>query len=243
MKFKVYIPARYAASRLPGKPLAEVAGKPLLQHVYERAIASSADEVVIATDDERIAEAAQSFGARSVLTDSTLRSGTDRIAAAAAQLAEPADTTIVNLQGDEPEMSPRVIRQVAAALHDHDCAMASVCEPVEAVAAADPNIVKVVRDGQDYALYFSRALIPHTRDANSTMPLRRHVGLYAYRVEFLRQFVALPAAPLEKTEALEQLRALAHGFRIVVPDAIEACGEGIDTPEDLARLRERMAAA
>jgi 3-deoxy-manno-octulosonate cytidylyltransferase (CMP-KDO synthetase) len=244
LNFKVYIPARYGASRLPGKPLLEFAGKPLLRHVWERAMASGAAEVVVATDDERIAAVARGFGAAVCLTEPTLPSGTDRIAAAAAARGEDGDCVIVNVQGDEPHMPAAVIRQVAEAVAAGGCDMATVCEPLADGQLHDPNVVKVVRDAADRALYFSRATIPWDRDAFTAAAAprrpdhyRRHVGIYGYRAAFLARFVAWPAVALEAIEALEQLRALVNGAVIRVPDAVAACGRGVDTPADLARLR------
>ncbi|MCB1749770.1 MAG: 3-deoxy-manno-octulosonate cytidylyltransferase [Gammaproteobacteria bacterium] len=244
MSFRVYIPARYGASRLPGKPLLEFAGKPLLRHVWERAMASGAEAVVIATDDERIATVAAAFGAEVCLTDPALPSGTDRIAAAAALRGEAAERIIVNVQGDEPHMPPAVIRQVAETVAAGACDMATVCEPLTAEQLHDPNVVKVVRDAAERALYFSRATIPWDRDAFAagTAPrrpelYRRHVGIYGYRSAFLARFVAWTAVDLEGIEALEQLRALVNGAVIRAPDAVAPCGRGVDTPADLARLR------
>lgn len=245
MTFKVYIPARYGSTRLPGKPLLEINGKPLIEHVFERAIASGAAEVVIATDDARIARVASDFGATVCMTSSALPSGSDRIAAAVRARGEAEDLVIVNLQGDEPRMPAAVIRQVAMLAEDALCDIATVCEPLQQAQLFDANVVKVVRDQQQRALYFSRATIPWSRDefgagqgATSRLGLyRRHVGIYAYRVGFLARFVASPAGELEQIECLEQLRALGFGARVLVADALEACGVGIDTPEDLERLR------
>jgi 3-deoxy-manno-octulosonate cytidylyltransferase (CMP-KDO synthetase) len=245
MSFKVYIPARYAATRLPGKPLLEIDGKPLIQHVYERAVASGAAEVVIATDDERIASVARAFGATACMTSADLASGSDRIAAAARARGEAADQVIVNVQGDEPRMPAAVIRQVARLALDAECDIATVCEPLADEQLFDTNVVKVVRDDSQRALYFSRATIPWSRDefaqgGQHTAQLalyRRHVGIYAYRVGFLARFVASPASALERLESLEQLRALGFGARIIAADALEACGIGVDTPADLERLR------
>lgn len=244
MKFKVYIPARFGATRLPGKPLLEFGGKPLVRHVWERAQASGAEEVVIATDDERIAVCAQAFGATVCMTSPDLPSGTDRIAAAASLRGEAAETIIVNVQGDEPHMPATVIRQVAACVHTQGCDIATVCEPLEAEQVFDPNVVKVVRSAADRALYFSRASIPWDRTHFDGVPrvddlsaYRRHVGIYGYTVGYLARFVALPAAGLERIEALEQLRALVAGAVVMVPDALEPCGRGVDTPLDLERLR------
>lgn len=244
MSFKVYIPARYGATRLPGKPLREFAGKPLIRHVWERARDSGAEEVVIATDDARIADAVTAFGATVCMTSPELPSGTDRIAAAAAARGEAAATVIVNLQGDEPHMPPAVIRQVASYVLERGCDIASVCEPLSAAQVFDPNVVKVVRASDERALYFSRASIPWDRAAFANGQqvaaldaYRRHVGIYAYTVDYLRRFVALAPAALERIEALEQLRALVAGATLLVPDAVEACGVGVDTPADLERLR------
>lgn len=244
MKFKVYIPARYAATRLPGKPLLEIRGWPLIRHVYERACQSGAEEVVIATDDGRIADVAIGFGAIVCMTAVELPSGTDRIADAARQRGEEAATIIVNVQGDEPQMPAAVIRQVAQGVADAACDIATVCEPLVSAEVFDANVVKVVRDNAGRALYFSRASIPWHRDAFAAgdgVPelenYRRHVGVYGYRMDFLERFVAMPVGLLERLEALEQLRALANGAVIKVPDAIEACGIGVDTPADLERVR------
>ena len=249
MSFKVYIPARFDSSRLPGKALADLGGRPLIEHVYARAVASGATEVVIATDDDRIARAAEAFGATVCMTAATHQSGSERLAEAVRLRREPEDAIIVNLQGDEPFMPAAVVRQVAACLEQRpQLEMASVCEPLrDADEWRDPNAVKVVRDEADYALYFSRAPIPYPRDDAFTPPgtrdFRRHVGLYAYRVGFLQRFVRWPAAALEQLEKLEQLRALAHGARILVEDAAAPCGVGVDTPDDLARARAHFAAA
>lgn len=247
MTFKVYIPARYASTRLPGKPLLKIGTKTMLQHVFERALESGAIEVVIATDDERIAQAARRFGASVCLTAATHVSGTDRIAAAVQQRGEAADTVIVNVQGDEPQLPAAVIHQVAQLVGSGRAAqLGTVCEPLRhAQELLDPNIVKVVRDSEQRALYFSRAPIPFDRDrqlvdiTDPAGPFRRHVGVYAYTVKTLQEFVALPPATLETLERLEQLRALANGAMIMVPDACSACGMGIDTPADLERLRDQ----
>jgi 3-deoxy-manno-octulosonate cytidylyltransferase (CMP-KDO synthetase) len=242
--FKVYIPARYASTRLPGKLLLEVAGRPIIEHVYRRCSDSGAQEVVIATDDERIADVARELGATVCMTPPALPSGTDRIADAVRQRQEAPETIIVNVQGDEPQMPAAVIRQVAECVADGGCDIATVCEPLAEADVFDPNVVKVVRDNRARALYFSRASIPWERDnfaRGSTVSeldsYRRHVGIYAYRVAFLGRFVAMPMADLERIEALEQLRALAHGAVIDVPDAAQVCGIGVDTAADLARLR------
>jgi len=243
--FKVYIPARYAATRLPGKPLLELGGRPLIEHVYRRAVASGAAEVVIATDDERIAAAARGFGASVCMTAAEHPSGSDRLAEAVRLRGEAAEQVIVNVQGDEPRMPAAVIAQVARAVTAGECDMATVCEPLTAAQLFDPNVVKVVRDAGDRALYFSRATLPWSRDefadgARHTAHLavyRRHVGIYAYRAAFLARFVATPPAMLEALEKLEQLRALAFGATIKVEDAVADCGIGVDTAADLEALR------
>ncbi len=242
MTFKVYIPARYASTRLPGKPLLSVGGKSLIRHVHDNAVASGATEVVVATDDERIADHVAAFGGRVQLTSVSHASGTDRIAEATAARGEHDDTIIVNVQGDEPRLPPDVIRQVAE-LIERDAAtdIATVCEPLgDAAALDDQNIVKVVRSNTDRALYFSRAAIPHGRDGrDATLGIyRRHVGIYAYRVAYLRRFVDLQPAALEILERLEQLRACADDATIVCADAVADCGVGVDTPADVERLRE-----
>lgn len=242
MTFKVYIPARYASTRLPGKLLLEVGGKSILRHVYDNACASGAAEVVIATDDDRIAAAAAAFGGAVALTSSAHPSGTDRIAEAVAARGEADSTIIVNVQGDEPLLPAAVIGQVAALIDADDVIdVATICEPVDDPAAVtDPNIVKVVRAVGDRALYFSRAPIPFTRDGDiDVVHYRRHVGIYAYRAGYLRRFVALPPSALEQTERLEQLRALAHNAVVVAGDAVADCGIGVDTPADFERLRAR----
>jgi 3-deoxy-manno-octulosonate cytidylyltransferase (CMP-KDO synthetase) len=247
MGFRVVIPARYPSKRLPGKPLLPIAGRPMLAHVHDRALASGAEEVVIATDDERIRAAAEGFGAQVLMTSSSHRSGTERIAEVVERLGWAAGAAVVNLQGDEPLMPPRLIRQVAEALEAHPvAAVATACYRIHTPAELfDPHVVKVVRDAQGYALYFSRATIPWDRDAFavSTEELPegaehfRHIGLYAYRAGFLARYVTWSASPLERMEALEQLRVLYHGERIMVAEAAEMPGHGVDTEADLARVR------
>jgi 3-deoxy-manno-octulosonate cytidylyltransferase (CMP-KDO synthetase) len=249
MGFIVVIPARYGSTRLPGKPLRAIAGRPMIEHVYRRARMSAADEIIIATDDERIVRAAQAFGARACLTAPAHPSGTDRLAEVARRLEFSDEQVLVNVQGDEPLMPPALIDQVAAELAAHEAAsIATLCEPVATAAELfDPNVVKVVRDGQGYALYFSRAVIPWDREAfaaaTPVLPAggehHRHVGLYAYRAGFIRAYVAWPPCALERVERLEQLRALWHGHRIYVGIAREKPGPGVDTAQDLERV-ERL---
>jgi 3-deoxy-manno-octulosonate cytidylyltransferase (CMP-KDO synthetase) len=247
--FRVVIPARYASTRFPGKPLVRLAGKPMLQWVYENAGRSGALEVVVATDDERIATAARGFGAPVAMTSAAHQSGTDRIAEAAANAGWSPDDIVVNLQGDEPLLPPALLGQVAGLLEqDPGAAIATLATPVRSVAEyLDPNAVKVVAGADGRALYFSRAPIPWHRDGApgggpSHAGARRHIGLYAYRVGALRRLAALPVAALEEAEKLEQLRALAHGFAIVVADALERPGQDINTPEDLERAAVDLAA-
>lgn len=246
MGFTVVIPARYASTRLPGKPLRPIAGRPMIEHVYRRACASGAEEVIVATDDERIARTAADFGARVCLTAPTHPSGTDRLAEVARLLDFPDDRVVVNLQGDEPLMPPALIDQVAADLAEHATASAAtLCEPVVTAAELfDPGVVKVVPDERGYALYFSRAAVPWDRDAFavSTQELPagvvhyRHIGLYAYRAGFIREFVGWEPCALERTEMLEQLRILWHGHRIHVAQACARPGPGVDTEDDLERV-------
>jgi len=250
--FTAIIPARYASTRLPGKPLADIGGKPMVVRVAERAMAAGADRVVVATDDARIKAAVEAHGIAACLTAADHATGTDRLAEAAQQLGLSDDAIVVNVQGDEPLLSPALIRAVADLLAAHpDAAIATACHPItEPAEAFNPNVVKVVLDAKGYALYFSRATIPWARDAFAGtrgdlpqgLPLYRHYGLYAYRVRFLRAFPALAPAPIERFEALEQLRALWHGFRIVVEVTTGTPAPGVDTPEDLDRVRALFAA-
>ena len=247
MKFSVVIPARYASSRFPGKPLADIGGKPMIARVAERARASGAAEVVIATDHREIADAARRFGFEAVMTSARHASGTDRVAEVAARRRYASKQIVVNVQGDEPLIDPLLIRQVAAALANARVApMATACVPIrDARELANPNVVKVALDRGGYALYFSRAPIPFARDAFARgirhvppgLPVYRHLGIYAYRTGFLRQFTRLAPVAIERFEALEQLRALAHGWRIAVAVTRRAPHPGVDTPADLKRVR------
>jgi 3-deoxy-manno-octulosonate cytidylyltransferase (CMP-KDO synthetase) len=231
------LPARLAATRLPDKPLADIAGKPMIQHVYERARqARTLSEVLVATPDRAIADAVHAFGGMVALTAPTHRTGTDRVAEAA-QTLSPDIAVIVNVQGDEPLLDPTTIDAVATLLlDDPDLVMASLMCPLPAGRESDPNVVKVVVDRQGYALYFSRSPLPYRRVADAPYAPRQHVGLYAYRRDFLLQFPRLAPTPLEQAEALEQLRALEHGFRIRMAETDRA-PESVDTPEDLERVR------
>ncbi len=245
--FVVLIPARYASSRLPGKPLADIAGKPMVVRVAECAQRAGATQVAVATDDPRIGDAVRAHGVQVCMTRADHATGTDRLAEAAAQLGLDDARIVVNVQGDEPLLAPALIRAVAARLEgDARAAIATACHPItDAAEAFNPNVVKVVLDRDGAAMYFSRATIPWARDAFATdratlppgLPLYRHYGLYAYRTAFLRQYPGLAPSPMERYEALEQLRALWHGYRIVVEITGGAPAPGVDTPEDLARVR------
>jgi 3-deoxy-manno-octulosonate cytidylyltransferase (CMP-KDO synthetase) len=246
--FTVLIPARFASTRLPGKPLADIAGKPMVVRVAENARRSGAARVVVACDDERIRDAAQAHDVEAVLTRIDHPTGTDRLAEAAEILGLRDDEIVVNVQGDEPLLAPALVRSVASLLASRpDAAIATACHPiVESDEAFNPNVVKVVLDARGNALYFSRATIPWAREgfANGArdalppgLPVYRHYGLYAYRVAFLRRFPQLAPAPIERFEALEQLRALWHGERIVVEITTGTPAPGVDTPEDLVRVR------
>ncbi len=244
--FYVAIPARFASTRLPGKPLREIAGRPMIEHVYRQAVSSGAADIVIATDDRRIYDAAEKLGARALMTRGDHVSGTDRIAEAAMVLAWPDDAVVVNLQGDEPRMPPALIRQVASTLTDHpEAGIATLATKLETRRdLADPNVVKVVCDARGFALYFSRAPIPWDRDrfasnwelVDAVKGAKRHLGLYAYRSSILQSYPQWPAAPMEELEKLEQLRALWHGIRVIVADATQLPDQGVDTEADLLRL-------
>mgnify|MGYP001819485189 FL=1 len=248
--FKVVIPARYGATRLPGKPLLDLGGKPLIRHVYERASESAADEVVVATDDERIAAVCRSFGADVARTRCDHHSGTDRIAEVLEQRGWPDEAIVVNLQGDEPCMPAALIDQVASDLAAHSGAgMATLAFPIrDRDTLFDPHVVKVVTDAAGHALYFSRAPIPWHRDefvrGRTALPengvFLRHIGLYASRVHLLRRFVGWAPAPLELAESHEQLRALWFGERIHVSRAGLEPGPGVDTAADLPRVIELL---
>lgn len=249
MSFTVVIPARYGSTRLPGKPLADINGKPMIQHVYERAQASGAAEVIVATDDTRILTAVEQFGGRAMLTRAEHQSGTERLAEVLEYLALADNEVVVNVQGDEPFIPPEIILQVAENLaSQRQAPMATLAVPITSLAEMfNPNAVKVVADANGYALYFSRAPIPYQRGAFEEPgadfqlapgSFMRHIGIYAYRAEFVHRYAEWTASPLEQLESLEQLRVLWHGERIHVAQAIIPPPAGIDTPEDLARARQ-----
>jgi len=236
----VLIPARYASSRFPGKPLADLGGKPMIVRVAERAKQSGAEAVHVATDDERIARAVRSAGFAVVMTRADHASGSDRLAEAARTLRLSDEQIVVNVQGDEPLIAPALIRAVAERLErDHGASISTACHALhDAAQAASPDVVKVVLDAHGYALYFSRSRIPYPRQGDAVC--YRHAGIYAYRARFLREFAALEPAPLERSEALEQLRALWHGHRIAVEVSDAQIPPGVDTPDDLAAVLKML---
>lgn len=250
MSFYIVIPARHASTRLPGKPLLQINGKSLIQHVYQCAQQSDAQQIIIATDDTRIESEGRSFAAEVCMTSKEHGTGTDRLHEVITKYDLQDDDVVVNLQGDEPLMPAEVINQVANNLKQHPKASAAtVCTRItNADDLFDPNVVKVVTDHQGYALYFSRASIPWDREhfaKHQTLPdyaeHYRHIGLYAYRAGFLKRFVNWPVCHHEKVESLEQLRILWHGEKIHVDVALQIPGPGIDTPEDLERVRQMFA--
>jgi 3-deoxy-manno-octulosonate cytidylyltransferase (CMP-KDO synthetase) len=253
MSFSVVIPARYGSTRLLGKPLLDIAGKPMIQRVWEQAGKSSASEVIVATDDQRIVEAARQFGAQVCMTSAEHPSGTDRLREVAQAQAWPDDHIVVNVQGDEPLIPPALIDQVASNLGNNpEAGIATLCETVTGVAELlNPNAVKVVTDAAGMALYFSRATIPWPRESfmngAQSMPEQgewyRHIGIYAYRTAFLHQYVQWAPAPLEQLEQLEQLRALYNGTKIHVDPVAESVPAGVDTQADLDLVRAQFTSA
>ncbi|HRI18096.1 MAG TPA: 3-deoxy-manno-octulosonate cytidylyltransferase [Burkholderiaceae bacterium] len=248
MSFTVIVPARLASTRLPRKPLADIGGLPMVVRVAQRAARSSAARVVVAADDAEIAAACADHGVTALLTRTDHATGSDRLAEACALLGLGGDDLVVNVQGDEPLIEPALIDAVVALLPTHlDCVMGTAAHAIDNPAEyANPNVVKVVLDAGGRAMYFSRAPIPHWRDASAagTLPTPaplRHIGLYAYRADFLRRFPTLAPAPVEGIEALEQLRVLWHGERIAVHVSALRPGPGVDTPEDLQRVRALLA--
>ncbi|MDD2668523.1 3-deoxy-manno-octulosonate cytidylyltransferase [Zoogloea sp.] len=247
MGFRIVIPARHSSTRLPGKPLLDICGKPMVLRVLDRALEAGADEVWVATDHQGIADVVERAGGKVILTAAEHPSGTDRLAEVATRLGWADDDVVVNVQGDEPLIPPQLIGAAAAALTDDaEAAIATACHPLESAEEFfNPNVVKVVLDARGRALYFSRAPIPWARDALAAdrtvlpagLPAYRHIGLYAYRAGFLTRYSGLAPSPLEQWEALEQLRAMAHGFPIRVMVLDHAPPAGVDTAEDLERVR------
>lgn len=243
MKFTVVIPARYASTRLPAKPLADIQGRPMVLHVVERAYQSGANRVIVATDDQSIVEALQISPVEVMMTSKTHQSGTERLAEVVQRLALQDDEIIVNVQGDEPLIPPVVIHQVAEILANQQQApMATLSAPITQLEdLKNPNLVKVVTDAQGYALYFSRAGIPFQRDSKKLKALaklwQRHIGIYAYRAGFITKYAAWQASPIEQCEQLEQLRVLWHQEKIKVAEAIEVPPPGVDTEADLESVR------
>ncbi len=238
--FKIVIPARYSSSRFPGKPLADILGHPMIWHVHQRALESGANEIVIATDDEIVESAAREFGADVTMTSCNCESGTDRVAEVCEKRDWDPDTIVVNLQGDEPLTPPSVIEQVAKNLRENP--LSSLATLSSGITFFDdfhdPNIVKVVSNQDGYAMYFSRAPIPWPRDTIEEVPAGacRHIGIYAYRAEFLKKWPRLLPSSLESNEKLEQLRAMDNGAQIHVEDAKEVPPHGVDTPEQLQQI-------
>lgn len=241
--FRVVIPVRYASSRLPGKPLLTFQNKPIIEHVFNNASNAGAASVLIATDDQRICDAASKFGAEVCMTDAEHKSGTDRIAEAVQIKGWDEDEVIVNVQGDEPQMTAANIKQIAKLLQRNtDAAIATLCYRLQSIREyEDTNVVKVVKNRHGQALYFSRNAIPYLRDVDPKVlkqhKVYRHVGIYAYRVEYLKKFVSMPQSDLEKIERLEQLRALDAGDKIVIDECAENPGIGVDTIDDYHRLK------
>lgn len=247
-QFKIVIPARYESSRLPGKPLADIHGKPMIQHVYEAALDAGASEVVIATDSTLIGMAAEEFGATVCMTLEQHSSGTDRLCEVVDKLGWADDTVVVNVQGDEPLTPPSIIKQVAVNLiKNNEAGCATLYTGLSHEDASNPNIVKVVNDANGFALYFSRSVIPYIRDSADAfvaeLVYKRHIGLYAYKVALLKSFNTMEPCELEQAEKLEQLRLMWHGISIHVAQACSIPGHGVDTPEDLDRVRAAIAPA
>ena len=253
MSFTVIIPARFASSRLPGKPLADIAGKPMIQHVFEKALQSGASRVIIATDNEDVADVAKRFGAEVCMTSVHHNSGTERLAEVVEKLAIPDNEIIVNIQGDEPLIPPVIVRQVADNLAKFNVNMASLAVKIhDAEELFNPNAVKVLTDKDGYVLYFSRSVIPYDRDQFMNLQdvqkvqladaYLRHIGIYAYRAGFIKQYVQWAPTQLENLEKLEQLRVLYNGERIHVELAKEVPAVGVDTAEDLEKVRAILAA-
>ncbi|EEX92687.1 3-deoxy-manno-octulosonate cytidylyltransferase [Vibrio orientalis CIP 102891 = ATCC 33934] len=248
MSFTVVIPARYQSTRLPGKPLADIGGKPMIEWVYEQAIQAGADQVIVATDDNRVEQAVKAFGGQVCMTSPDHESGTERLAEVVEEMAIADDHIIVNVQGDEPLIPPSIITQVADNLASSQAPMATLAVEISDEAEVfNPNAVKVLTDKDGYAMYFSRATIPWDRDnfakqdKTIAQPLMRHIGIYAYRAGFINTYINWEPTALEKIECLEQLRVLWYGEKIHVEVAKQAPAAGVDTPEDLEVVRSIIA--
>lgn len=248
MSFTVVIPARYQSTRLPGKPLADIGGKPMIQWVHEQALQAGADKVIVATDDSRVEQVVKAFGGEVCMTSPDHESGTERLAEVVEKMSIPDDHIIVNVQGDEPLIPPSIIAQVANNLAKSQAPMATLAVEIEDEAEVfNPNAVKVITDKDGYAMYFSRATIPWDRDNFAArpqaivQPLMRHIGIYAYRAGFINTYINWQPTALEKIECLEQLRVLWYGEKIHVEVAKEAPAAGVDTPEDLEVVRNIIA--
>lgn len=248
MSFTVVIPARYQSTRLPGKPLADIGGKPMIQWVYEKALQSGAEQIIVATDDSRVATVVEGFGGKVCMTSASHESGTERLAEVVDLENISPDHIVVNVQGDEPLIPSEIITQVAENLAQSSAPMATLGVAIEnAEEAFNPNAVKVVTDNEGYALYFSRATIPWDRDQFSqdksslNQPLMRHIGIYAYRAGFIKRYIEWKPTSLERIESLEQLRVLWYGEKIHVALAKQAPAAGVDTPEDLEAVRSILA--
>lgn len=243
----IIIPARYQSSRLPGKPLLDIGGKPMIEHAYQRALETGADSVVVATDHQEIFDVCEAFGAEVFMTNVEHQSGTERIAEIVNAKHYAADDIIINLQGDEPFISPRLLKQVGQSLADSkEAVMSSLYIPLsEHSEVFNPNVVKVCLDKHQHAMYFSRAPIPWLRGAFAEKEkgdfdlglFHRHIGIYGYTAKFVQQYIELPESPLERQESLEQLRVLWHGFKIIMSEASELPGQEVNTPEDLDKAR------
>ncbi|WP_391087482.1 3-deoxy-manno-octulosonate cytidylyltransferase [Vibrio sp. NH-UV-68] len=248
MSFTVVIPARYQSTRLPGKPLADIGGKPMIEWVYAQAIQAGAENVIIATDDHRVEQAVKGFGGQVCMTSPNHESGTERLAEVVKKMAIPDEHIIVNVQGDEPLIPPSIISQVAENLANSQAPMATLAvEITDQAEVFNPNAVKVLTDKDGYAMYFSRATIPWDRDNFASndkviaQPLMRHIGIYAYRAGFINTYINWQPTALEKIECLEQLRVLWYGEKIHVAVAKQAPAAGVDTPEDLEVVRNIIA--
>lgn len=244
MKFTVIIPARYASSRLPGKPLMDICGRPMIVRVVEQALQAGADRVVVATDDSRIEEACRDCGADVCMTSKDHNSGTERLSEVVEKLALKDDEIVVNVQGDEPLIPPENIRQVAELLDSSEAPMSTLCVPIEGEEVFNPNCVKVIFNHRHEAIYFSRAPIPYERDnfRAGNMEAKdghaRHLGIYAYRAGFIKEYVKMAPCALESIESLEQLRVMYYGYKIAVDYALSDPQVGVDTTEDLEKVRE-----